>query len=556
MSSPIDSPFSDRSVRNEHWHKIATSNNYLTKGWHLLAFGLEWVIPYIASSEASQKNAQYNASLGRPLSDRVTTPLLSQGGSIESQPVDLKIILEGLLTIFLKMQESGSIDESSFVWKLSLILGRITLCSDLTHIQSLDQTEIARLKTIISGIKFKEKDIASQFQEIVKELENRKAAAYELSQCEVPSIKQNQKLLLDFFGKNGYSEKALNLCSRLSSNGVKLLTKKSAAIPLWYMANVFFDFLKYDPPSGKSSRKKFEEFVGSSSVISQEIDTMQEIVQELFLIEARQTEKPFSSPSSGLIYSSPTMPAGRGVDQALYQEQFIKTVGEAAEKIKTESFVDCLEFIAQKRGQMAKDSRTQYWQAFGVRRQPALGTPMIGPYEKYRDHFFRSDKASWKKFFGEYRINYQIIPIPKGTQIPLPLTRIQINVDGGHGYREALWEHTSVENIDPALAECERIFNEIRALSVLHNPEGLEQIMKAVAELHWWLAQTTPYQRGSAAIAKMMAYALLEHHGIQPGGFGEIEPDCMALIQNQDEFINNYSKLMIAPPPRWRASRL
>jgi hypothetical protein len=49
----------------------------------------------------------------------------------------------------------------------------------------------------------------------------------------------------------------------------------------------------------------------------------------------------------------------------------------------------------------------------------------------------------------------------------------------------------------------------------------------------------------------MMACAVLKYYGIEAGGFGSIEPDCMALIQGPDEFIENYLKLMVFPSPKW-----
>ena len=270
------------------------------------------------------------------------------------------------------------------------------------------------------------------------------------------------------------------------------------------------------------------------------------------------------SPPLELMHTSPGLKAARG-NQVFYQKQFVETVREASEKIKRESFDAILGYIASRRHEMAKAS-DEWPNLFGIRRpdEDIFHTDMIGPYEKYRDLFLKSDKQKWKLIHVSSMsyccMAYQIEVTPKGKETPIQLTRIQPDVFYGvdssgvpYNVRPGTsWFHTSTKNIEPALKEAERIFKDLPdPQTIEHTAEGLETVMKAVGELHWWLAQACPYRRGSAAIAKMMACAVLKHYGIEAGGFGSTEPDCMALIQFPDEFIENYSKLMVAPPPHW-----
>jgi hypothetical protein len=276
---------------------------------------------------------------------------------------------------------------------------------------------------------------------------------------------------------------------------------------------------------------------------------MYQVAKKLYKMYVR--DQKVGSPSEisqELIFTSVGLPAVIG-DQNLYQKQFIQITDQAAEKIKSESFTSCLEYLAGERHNIAA-SIFGAENPFGIIRtnEGAWHTDIHGPYEKYLKWFFQSDKLGWEKRFSFSKLTYQMSATPKGKD-PIELTSIEVERD--QEVLKATWWHTSIQNIKPALEEAERLFNEARALKVSHDQKGLETVIKEVGALHWWLVQACPYQRGSAAIAKMMICALLKYHGIEPGGFGDIEPDCMALIQNPDEFIGNYSNLMRCPPPCW-----
>jgi hypothetical protein len=261
-------------------------------------------------------------------------------------------------------------------------------------------------------------------------------------------------------------------------------------------------------------------------------------------------------------------------DQSEYQRRFLETVNQSkdlmlARKPGTSCFTACLECIAQQRYEMAVEPCRIIGQPnrFGVRRflrgsQKYYGgdcfhTVIYGPYKKYLETFLQSDKAGWNKKISFGSLIYSLHITLPSSDTPIETTSIYIdstteNSDGEYVFGpEATWEHTPIKNFEPALKEAERLFNLVLQLPVTRDTIGLETIMRGVGEVHWWVASTCPFQRGSAAIAKMMGCALLKYHGIEAGGFGDIEPDCMALIQTPSAFAANYSSLMRLPSPHW-----
>jgi len=391
------------------------------------------------------------------------------------------------------------------------------------------------------------------------DFENIEAFDKELNKNPVPSLIDNKDLLSKYFGENGFSLRALEEFAKLSSNNLKLFLTKfvegSECRELWYFVHYTIEFLQMG--TQLESEQRIKEFFRDSSITSDDFSQISGLAKALYKIQqSNSSVENASSPThQSLVHTSPGLPAAVG-DQALYQERFIETYIQASKKIKTESFDDILDYIASQRHEMAISSEGE-GNPFGIKRVDpyfhSLQTNMVESYKKYRDLFLDSDKKKWKKHFDNGVLSYQMEVTPNGKQSPLILTRIDIRTIYGtyDSTSVATWFHTPVENIQQVLEEASRLFNKVRELKVAHDPEGLEVMMKAVGELHWWLAQASPYQRGSAAIAKMMIYAILNYHGIEPGGFSDIEPDCIALIQDPTEFIDNYSKLMVRPPPHW-----
>ena len=133
---------------------------------------------------------------------------------------------------------------------------------------------------------------------------------------------------------------------------------------------------------------------------------------------------------------------------------------------------------------------------------------------------------------------------PEGLDFPISLTKIVLTND------LATWMHTSVENIKLAWDQAELIFGRVLRFSRPHDEQSLESLLRSIGEFHWWLSHACGFERGSASITKMLIASMLKAKGVEAGGFGDIEPDCMALIQNITEYRESYSMLMRFPKAR------
>ena len=71
--------------------------------------------------------------------------------------------------------------------------------------------------------------------------------------------------------------------------------------------------------------------------------------------------------------------------------------------------------------------------------------------------------------------------------------------------------------------------------------ESKEALIEAVAELHWWGAHMTPFNRGSAAVTDILAKALLRRGGVKPGKWRKgVGADLEAMLLEREEFIRRY----------------
>jgi|GEM_PF-5456743 len=378
----------------------------------------------------------------------------------------------------------------------------------------------------------------------------------ELSKNSSPSVIQNKELLELYFGENQFSMDILSEFATLSPKCLKLLLIQinKPIFPLWNFVHYWIEYFQEDSPL--EERMTIAQFFQDSSITKDEYRQISQVATAVYMLSKSNLKESSTSldPALRLIHTSPGLPAAIG-DQALYEKQFTETVDKATHMMKTtpifsNTFNTCLAFIADQRHEMAKSAYSG-WNNFGLPRAGSLTTPLNGAYEKYRDWFVKSHKNEWEKIVERGgKVYYQITVFLNGRDLPTKLTRIENGIIGYHT-PALIWFHTNPENIEIVLKKAKSLFEDLLKMKVEHTDQGLEIIMKSVGELHWWLAQACPYQRGSAAIAKMMACAILKYHGIEPGGFGEIEPDCMALIQGPIEFTEKYSQLMRHPPPHW-----
>jgi hypothetical protein len=229
-------------------------------------------------------------------------------------------------------------------------------------------------------------------------------------------------------------------------------------------------------------------------------------------------------------------------DQHEYQHQFMTSVKNGAQLISEgKNFLECLNYLGGRRNQMEPQRKD----TFGVSREGhgTFITQFLDVYTPYLMLFHDSSKSGWQKKWEPHQITYTM-SISIQQELPnIRLTKIILT-----SYY-AFWTHAEEEAIPALLKHAAHLFDKLIRLPHPQDQVSLETLVKAVGELHWFLAHTAPFRRGSAAIAKMMAGAILTSHRVIPGGFGEIEPDCMALIQNLEEFKAGYFSLMQYPPP-------
>ena len=109
--------------------------------------------------------------------------------------------------------------------------------------------------------------------------------------------------------------------------------------------------------------------------------------------------------------------------------------------------------------------------------------------------------------------------------------------------------HPSVGDSTKLLNKAGAAFESVMQKDFPKNQDGAENLVKDIAEIHWLMAQAAPFERGSAAIAEMMAKIALLHHDLEftawkPGIMADIE----AMRTPLEDFKSNYKNLFIRPP--------
>jgi hypothetical protein len=96
--------------------------------------------------------------------------------------------------------------------------------------------------------------------------------------------------------------------------------------------------------------------------------------------------------------------------------------------------------------------------------------------------------------------------------------------------------HANVKLVAPIL---DKVVNIAKNLN--DSTKTNEERIKLIAEIHWWLANAMPWERGSAAISHMFAIALMSNYGIAVNQRSKgVIIDLEAFLKNKNEFINNY----------------
>jgi hypothetical protein len=241
------------------------------------------------------------------------------------------------------------------------------------------------------------------------------------------------------------------------------------------------------------------------------------------------------------------------INQKYYNEQCYRAILKAAEKFKEGAwhFRELLDFFAATRKrlaqELARENRTDLVGAFGNPRygdENDLGseTPMDGIYESYKKRVMAlADSASTSNLQimrtkeGRF-IKAQIFGRPVGEE-KIPLTTLTSRV----------FNHTAASEIPKVLKEVEFLLNE---LQVHAKEEDLEVLSHRIGEIHWWLSQAMPWERGSSAVTDMFAKMLFMLSGYplprwKPG----IMPDCEALVTpSAQEYGEKYSSFFERKP--------
>lgn len=100
------------------------------------------------------------------------------------------------------------------------------------------------------------------------------------------------------------------------------------------------------------------------------------------------------------------------------------------------------------------------------------------------------------------------------------------------------WQHTDCTEIPGVLSRVETLYSKLMD----SKQNNLDKIVERIAEIHWLLAQTAPFKRGSAGISDAVTKALFEAKNIQISQWkAGIVPDCEALTSSLREFKLNYA---------------
>ena len=83
--------------------------------------------------------------------------------------------------------------------------------------------------------------------------------------------------------------------------------------------------------------------------------------------------------------------------------------------------------------------------------------------------------------------------------------------------------------------------NKLHSGIIPRNEETLRHTTEQIAEMHWWLAHSMPYCRGSAGIADMFSKVLFDATGIEvPCWKNGLAPDMEAFITPLSEYKEQY----------------
>lgn len=248
-----------------------------------------------------------------------------------------------------------------------------------------------------------------------------------------------------------------------------------------------------------------------------------------------------------------------------WADEMIKCAEKVKDKIRSGcSFNDVFDSIRLKYKELYSKSppdKDGQNQRFGVLREKvngiysAEGFQVKNKYGAYRKRFL----DFFAKFPNEiiYNVDHSVftgtakVRQHVGTSnAPVELASMEVELTEKPDSEKfvALWS-APVFSIKPALKHVGNIYDSIVKIKRVQYQYELEVVNRGIAQMHWFLAQLMPCQRGSAGITDVLTKSIYESLGIQvhPWKAG-LAPDLEAFVRPLDDYVDNYTNFFDKPP--------
>ncbi len=217
---------------------------------------------------------------------------------------------------------------------------------------------------------------------------------------------------------------------------------------------------------------------------------------------------------------------------SVFREQFWKATELVSRRIQSDPhfrFRNALSALATLRGQAASAMSTSDTDPFGSWR---TFDPRFSETSRMTDKYALGQELAAALIGDDYAPPPMEMRVP-GHSEPVLLTHYMPK-----GHLPGRWVHPPGTQIEPILKHAENLFD--RAVERSTPPS---EVIRAAAEMHWWLAHAMPFQRGSAAITDALVKAIYLSHGIpfSPYRVG-IQPDIAAFTLRLDDFLSVYPR--------------
>ena len=217
---------------------------------------------------------------------------------------------------------------------------------------------------------------------------------------------------------------------------------------------------------------------------------------------------------------------------SLFREQFWKATERISARLKSDPhfrFRNALSALATLRGQAASAMSTSESDPFGIWR---TFDPRLSETSRMTDKYAFGQELAAALMGDDYA------PPPMEMRVPGHADPVMLTHYMPKGHLPGRWVHPPGTQIEPILRHAEHLFD--RAVDRDTSPS---EVIRAAAEMHWWLAHAMPFQRGSAAITDALVKAIYLSHDIpfSPYRVG-IQPDIAAFTLRLDDFLSVYPR--------------